>query len=95
MRFTAFNDEIEMRVLMELKFSKKRIEKYQKINIQIPASLDSIRHQHAIILDRFVATFLELERGITRELLAMRLTIGLGPADLARIALLLECFVAS
>merc|ERR1711935_548933 len=31
--------------------------------------LNRIRHQHAIILDRIVATFLELERGITRELL--------------------------
>ena len=40
-----------------------------------------------------ISAFLKLQRGIASELLAICLAIGLGPADLARIALLLEGFV--
>ena len=56
-------------------------------------SSDSSRHDVSIILLGSVTSSLELHRRVGRHLLAMTLTVSLGPSDLTRVTFQLEVTV--
>jgi len=56
--------------------------------------LECLHHEVAIVLDRSVAAFLEVESGIHGHFLAARFPVRLGPLDLAWVAFELEALVA-